>query len=200
MDAIWFYAVWTIGSYLLGSALVGDIVCRLKGVDIRKLGTGNPGTANIWRQVGPKYGIAVFVLDILKGIIVTLPLRLLDIELEWIAISMFCMLAGQFFPIFFRFQGNTGMAALFGTAAGLIPLGAAIAAPGAIIKFGITKNVGWSGGAFFAVSWVAGGLIYMTDWGWIGVVYLMIGSALVFIKQYTQYKNSPDKNNQSKNQ
>ena len=71
MDAIWFYAVWTIGSYLLGSALVGDLVCRAKGIDIRKLGTGNPGTANIWRQVGPKYGIAVFVLDILKGVIVT---------------------------------------------------------------------------------------------------------------------------------
>ena len=122
MDASWFYAVWTIGSYLLGSALVGDLVCRAKGIDIRKLGTGNPGTANIWRQVGPKYGIAVFVLDILKGVIVTLPLRLLDIEIEWIAISMFCMLCGQFFPIFFKFQGNTGMAALFGTAAGLIPL------------------------------------------------------------------------------
>ena len=74
MDSIWFYTVWTIGSYLVGSALVGDLVCRAKGIDIRKLGTGNPGTANIWRQVGPKYGILVFVLDILKGVIVTLPL------------------------------------------------------------------------------------------------------------------------------
>ena len=89
------------------------------------------------------------------------------------------------------------MAALFGTAAGLIPLGAAIAAPVAIIKFGITKNVGWSGGVFFAVSWVAGGLIYMNDWGWIGVAYLMAGSALVFIKQYTQYKSKSNKESSS---
>jgi hypothetical protein len=37
----------------------------------------------------------------------------------------------------------------------------------------------------------------MSDWGWMGVVYLMAGSALVFLKQYTQYKNSPDKKNDS---
>ena len=55
-------------AYFLGSTLIGELICRYKGVDIRKLGTGNPGAANIWREVGRKYGLSVFLFDIMKGV------------------------------------------------------------------------------------------------------------------------------------
>ena len=187
MDSILFYITYLLGSYILGSVLIGELICRAKGIDIRKLGTGNPGTANIWREVGSKYGVAVFVLDVLKGVLVTLPLALLNAELIWIAAAMVCTLGGQFFPIFFKFRGNTGMAVLFGTSAGLVPFGALIGAPVLISMFIMTKNSGWSGAVFFAVCGISGAFIYADDWQWLGVVYLLLGSVLVFVKQHFQY-------------
>ena len=187
------YILWLMMAYFLGSTLIGELICRYKGVDIRKLGTGNPGAANIWREVGRKYGLSVFLFDIMKGVGATLPLRLLGAELEWIAGSMLCMLLGQFFPIFFKFKGNTGMAALFGASAGVVPWGVAIAAPIAVIKFAITKNVGWAGGIFFGVSCIAGGIIYRSDLEWLGVLYLMVGCILVFVKQHIQYRSHSNK-------
>ena len=56
MEEPWFYAVWAIGAYVLGSISIGDIVARAKGVNIRALGTGNPGAANIIREIGKRYG------------------------------------------------------------------------------------------------------------------------------------------------
>ena len=188
----WFYAVWAVGSYLVGSLVVGDLICRAKGINIRTLGTGNPGAANIWREVGPQYGVSVFALDIVKGAAATLPLFILDMPTWFIAVAMLCLLAGQFFPLFFGFDGNTGMAAMFGATAGLIPLGAAIAVPVALGKFAITRNVGWSGGAFFATSWVAGGLLHDTfnvlHGSWWAVGAAILGGVMVFGKQVMQYK------------
>ena len=174
-----------MGSYLLGSALVGELVCRVKGVDIRSLGTGNPGAANIWRQVGARYGAAVFLLDIGKGVLVTLPLWFMDMPTWFTTVAMVGMLAGQFFPVFFGFDGNTGMAAMFGATAGLLPLGVLIATPVAIGKFRITKNVGWAGGVFFATAWLAGGLLHGNWWA-VGAA--ILGGVLVFGKQIVQYK------------
>ena len=71
MTNILIVAVWTIASYLLGTVSFGDLVARAAGVDIRALGTKNPGAANIYREIGPKYGIAVFALDVAKGAVAT---------------------------------------------------------------------------------------------------------------------------------
>jgi acyl-phosphate glycerol 3-phosphate acyltransferase len=185
LQTAWFYAVWAIGSYLVGSLVVGDLICRAKGIDIRKLGTGNPGTANVWRQVGSRYGAAVFLLDIGKGVAATLPLWFLDMPTWFITVAMLGLLTGQFFPIFFGFQGNTGMATMFGATVGLLPLGAAIAVPVAIGKFAVTRNVGWAGGVFFATAWLAGGLLHWTAWP-VGAA--ILGGGLVFGKTIVQYK------------
>lgn len=185
LQTAWFYALWTVGSYVVGSLVIGDLICRAKGIDIRSLGTGNPGTANVWRQVGPRYGAAVFLLDIAKGVVVTLPLFFLDLPTWFITVAMLGLLAGQFFPVFFGFDGNTGMAAMFGATAGLVPLGVAVATPVAIGKFAITRNVGWSGGVFFATAWVAGGLLHGNWWAVGGAI---LGGAVVFGKTIVQYK------------
>ena len=185
LQTTWFYAVWAVGSYLVGSLVIGDLICRMKGIDIRSLGTGNPGTANVWRQVGPKDGAAVFVLDIAKGIVATLPLWFLDMPTWFITVAIVGLLLGQLFPIFFGFKGNTGMATMFGATAGLLPLGVVIATPVAIGKFMITRNVGWAGGVFFATAWLAGGLLHWDPWA-VGAA--MLGSGLVFGRTIVQYK------------
>ena len=55
--------------YLLGATPTGYIVARLvKGIDIREHGSGNPGATNVFRTVGKGAGIAVLVIDLLKGV------------------------------------------------------------------------------------------------------------------------------------
>lgn len=54
--------------FLAGSIPFGLLVAKCKGVDIRKHGSGNIGATNVYRVVGKPYGMAVFILDFLKGL------------------------------------------------------------------------------------------------------------------------------------
>ena len=59
--------VGVILSYLAGSIPSAYIAGRLRGVDLRKHGSGNLGATNVVRVLGPKIGGVVFVADLLKG-------------------------------------------------------------------------------------------------------------------------------------
>ena len=56
-----------LASYLLGGIPTGYIIGRIKGIDIRQHGSGNPGTANVYRTLGKWPGILTFTVDFLKG-------------------------------------------------------------------------------------------------------------------------------------
>jgi glycerol-3-phosphate acyltransferase PlsY len=57
-----------IGAYLLGSLPTGYVVAKaVKGIDIRQYGSGNTGATNVFRVVGKGAGVAVLVIDVLKG-------------------------------------------------------------------------------------------------------------------------------------
>ena len=58
-----------IFGYLFGSIPFAVVISRLKGINILEAGTHNPGAANVFREVGRKYGIAVWVADTLKGVV-----------------------------------------------------------------------------------------------------------------------------------
>ena len=118
MTNILIVAVWTIASYLLGTVSFGDLVARAAGVDIRALGTKNPGAANIYREIGPKYGIAVFALDVVKGAVATAPLLALGLP-SWAPLpAALAVVLGHIFPVFEKKSGGTGMATAIGTTAG----------------------------------------------------------------------------------
>lgn len=59
----------TLFGYLVGSVPFGYLVGRARGVDIRTQGSGNIGATNVFRVLGKGYGIGVFVLDSLKGVL-----------------------------------------------------------------------------------------------------------------------------------
>ncbi|MDQ3024498.1 MAG: glycerol-3-phosphate 1-O-acyltransferase PlsY, partial [bacterium] len=63
--------IWAPLGFLLGSIPFGLIVSKHCGVDIRALGSGNIGMTNVWRSLGWKPGLLVFVLDVLKGLVPT---------------------------------------------------------------------------------------------------------------------------------
>ena len=188
METTWFYVVWIVGAYLLGSLSTGDLVCRTAGVNIREWGTGNPGTANIFREMGPRYGVAVFLLDILKGAVAIAPLAVMGIDMWVRVLATLSLLLGQFFPVFWRFRGGTGMAAFFGASAGLVPIGAAIGLPVGFVYLKFTRNIGWSGGVFMFVAALSGGLIHQDL---VGILGMALGAAAVFVRQVLQYRDTP---------
>ncbi len=114
-------------AYLLGSMPTGLLVARLwGGPDPRQAGSGNFGTANVYRLLGPKAGAITLTGDVLKG---ALPLFL---ALFWMppqgtwqeaALSLVGLAAvlGHMFPLYLRFQGGKGVATAFGVIAALCP-------------------------------------------------------------------------------
>ena len=58
-----------LAGYLVGSVSPAAIVARLAGVDLRAVGSGNPGATNVGRALGRRWGVLVALLDVLKGLV-----------------------------------------------------------------------------------------------------------------------------------
>ena len=116
-----------IFSYLLGSISTSIIVCKIKKVDIRKIGSGNAGATNTVRALGKKYGAIVLILDIIKGIIPTIIGSSLSPDSLILPVSCaFAVVLGHVFPIYFSFKGGKGAATIIGTIIIIFPIGALI--------------------------------------------------------------------------
>lgn len=112
---IWFYFVLIlISAYVLGSIPFGYLISKSKGIDIRKVGSGNIGATNVVRILGFKWGILVFILDVLKAAIpVYLATRFLVSEWEIASVALAAIL-GHIFSLFLSFKGGKGVSCLFG--------------------------------------------------------------------------------------
>lgn len=101
--------------YLLGSIPTAYIVTRLrKGIDIRDIGSGNMGAANVMRQIGVGEGVFVGLLDMAKGAGAVLVAAALDVPQVWVYGAGFASLVGHNFPVFARFRGGRGSATVIG--------------------------------------------------------------------------------------
>jgi acyl phosphate:glycerol-3-phosphate acyltransferase len=72
---MWMQVCLLVAAYLCGSFPTGYIVGRMVGIDIRECGSGSTGATNVWRTVGKKAGITVFIVDLLKGLIPVLLMK-----------------------------------------------------------------------------------------------------------------------------
>jgi glycerol-3-phosphate acyltransferase PlsY len=109
-------------SYLLGSIPFGYIVSKMKGVDITKVGSKNIGMANVFRNVGPIYGVIVLFLDAFKGFLPTfmaINYKLLDYQVLMIGLAS---IIGHSFSVFLRFKGGKGVATSFGVFLAISPI------------------------------------------------------------------------------
>ena len=67
MDKTVVWILWAVGAYLVGSIPFGFLVGKMRGKDIRTLGSKNIGATNVYRTVGKPWGILAFACDFLKG-------------------------------------------------------------------------------------------------------------------------------------
>lgn len=110
-------------AYLLGSIPFSYIVARLKGIDVRTVGSGNVGATNVMRSAGRSAGLAAFVLDFLKGSAATwLALRLAGPTVA--AVAAVIAVVGHMHPVWLSFKGGKGVATGAGAFLPIIPVAA----------------------------------------------------------------------------
>ena len=112
-------------AYLLGSIPFAFLAGRARGVDLRTVGSGNLGAANVFRTLGREMGIAVMAADILKGVVAVVIARLLTDD-PWPAVAAAAAMTGHVFPVWLRFKGGKGVAVAGGAVIALMPLAAVI--------------------------------------------------------------------------
>ena len=116
-------------SYLLGSISGSMILGKIKGVDIRTMGSGNAGGTNAFRSIGPLFALGVVMIDIAKGIISVLFISLLTfysyISTDFYStIQVLCGVAaviGHVYPLYYNFKGGKGAGTLIGVVGVLFP-------------------------------------------------------------------------------
>ena len=112
-----------IVSYLIGSISFSYIIAKLvKGIDIRKYGTKNAGTSNVFLVVGPVAGILTLIGDVGKGAVAVFLAQWLAMPDYIILLAGISAIVGHCFPIFLKFKGGKGMATSFGVIIPLAPI------------------------------------------------------------------------------
>ena len=130
-----------ISGYLLGSMPTAYIVARLrKGIDIRTVGTGNMGAANVMREIGTREGIFVCLIDVLKGAGAILIAQTLNISELWVFGAGFAALVGHNFPVFAGFRGGRGTATCIGIFLALVPEATLVTLVIVVIPFFTTRK------------------------------------------------------------
>lgn len=103
--------------FLSGSIMYSYIIARLLKIDLRKVRDGNPGSTNLWRAAGWKWGFLALALDYFKGVF---PLALfawnarVEINPYVVSVAALAGVAGHAFSPMLRFKGGKAIATTFG--------------------------------------------------------------------------------------
>ncbi|MDQ2985860.1 MAG: glycerol-3-phosphate 1-O-acyltransferase PlsY [Armatimonadota bacterium] len=138
-------AIGCLIAYFGGSLPFGKWIAAARGVDILKEGSGNIGATNVWRILGPKFGLLVFALDVLKGF---LPSFLLPVFLgaalgdpRWGILFGACAVLGHSISPFLGFKGGKSVATALGVMIGITPVVAGLAFSTFLLTLLVTRYV-----------------------------------------------------------
>ncbi len=181
-DSWYWFLIVAVVSYLIGCINFAVIISHRKNSDIRRYGSGNPGTMNMTRTFGLKVGVINFFFDVVKGGLPTLIGWIIFKDYVFAGTNIvvsdfvrclcgFCVIAGHVFPVTLKFKGGKGIASSMG-----------------MFAFSLACDEWW----FFpiVVVFLFGilGYIALTEWGsmgsLIGVAGLTIWQAAVFVSKY----------------
>ena len=171
-----------IASYFIGCFNFAVLISHFKNKDIRNMGSGNPGTMNMTRSFGLKFGAINFFCDVLKGGVPAL--------VGWLIFKDYCfegtafvvsdfarylfgimVIIGHIFPVTMKFRGGKGIASTMG-----------------LFLFAVSCEVWWY--VFIVVAFLTGVLIYIifSEMGsmgsLLGVSGLSVFQAVVTIIKY----------------
>jgi len=168
-------AVKTLIAYLLGSLLGSLVLGRLRGVDIRRLGSGNAGATNALRTQGKLFGLLVLLIDLSKGVcaVLFLPAAQLPgvaidpaLSREWLTLACgIAVIVGHVYPVWFGFRGGKGVATMVGVVGAV--------QPGLLLPL--------------LCAWIT--VLLLT--GYVGLASMLAGAVLVVVVYVFEPKNPP---------
>jgi glycerol-3-phosphate acyltransferase PlsY len=139
--------LYIIAAYLVGGIPFGFLAGKvLRGIDIREHGSRNVGATNVLRVVGKGPGLAVYLLDSLKGFLPVFAAQLIwpadGPQQQWyhIAVAVFAIMGHVLTP-YLRFKGGKGVATASGAMLALAPLPLLAALLTFALVFGLTRYV-----------------------------------------------------------
>lgn len=158
--------------YLFGTIPSADVAARMAGgPNLRAAGSGNPGAANAATVLGPRFGLAVLLVDIAKGALAgRVGMRLAGATGAHVASS--AAVIGHCYPVWNRFRGGKGVATSVGQVVATFPVYAPLDAAVAVAT---AVSPRWKQRSFAATSvasavWVGSALLWWrkrwpTGWG-----------------------------------
>jgi len=108
MDGV--FVLTCIFAFVFGSIPFGFVIGKVKGVDVRRHGSGNIGATNVSRVLGKKWGALVLFLDALKGALPVLFLKESGYPIEYQVFVGLIAIIGHCFSPFLKFKGGKGVA------------------------------------------------------------------------------------------
>ena len=127
MNTTLVYGLSVAAAYLIGSIPFGFLIGKMRGVDVRTVGSKNIGATNVYRTVGHGWGLLAFLCDFLKGLLPTLGAKALaahsgDAALAYLPlVTGVTTVAGHMWTCFMKFKGGKGIATGFGMLVALVP-------------------------------------------------------------------------------
>lgn len=176
------FAAAVLIGYGIGAVNPAAILARVRGIDLRSVGSGNPGATNVGRAMGPRWAVLVGFLDILKGFVPAFAFLYLFGQTAGEVAGIAAVLGHVTSP-YLRGRGGKGVATTLGAILGVLPL---MAVP-VLIGFGIGvliwHRVGLGavlGAAVLGLAGVAGLALGMLDLQ--DAIFCVILSALVLVR------------------
>jgi glycerol-3-phosphate acyltransferase PlsY len=127
--------------YLLGSIPTAHIIGRIKKVDIRRVGNGNVGAQNAFRQLGAKTGVAVGFIDAAKGALAIVIAQLANLPQAAVLLVGAAAVIGHNWPVFLRFRGGRGESTTIGVLLATITQPMLILATPSLLALVVSRNV-----------------------------------------------------------
>lgn len=112
-----------IGAYLLGAVPAAYLIAKwARGIDLRQHGSGNVGASNVITVVSKRWGIAVILFDVVKGMAAVYMARWIGLDIGQQAAVGLATIVGHNWSVFLRFSGGRGGLSIAGVVIALAPL------------------------------------------------------------------------------
>jgi glycerol-3-phosphate acyltransferase PlsY len=110
-----------LGAYLIGSMPIAWLLGRWRRLDLREVGSGNPGTSNLFRNAGAGVAVLSGPLQFAQGVVAVVIARAVGGDAGFIEIAAICAVVGNGWPIWLKFNGQRGIAVATGAVAAVNP-------------------------------------------------------------------------------
>ena len=178
---------WLGGAYLIGAIPFGFLIGKMRGGDVRTVGSKNIGATNVYRTVGHKWGFLAFFCDFLKGFLpACFAIRYVSTSTFNLNLPVLVGLAaviGHTLTVFMKFRGGKGVATAFG-------MMVALATYPALLAFAVFVVTVWISHYISLGSMLAAATLAVLVWAFPCLLAVRIIAVLVAVFVIVKHKSN----------